>query len=54
MTLGTMTDEHVENCIQYHKGVALMAEVTPSYNHLLEAANFIVFLQTKNKEMRTQ
>jgi hypothetical protein len=52
MTLGTMSDNHVENCIQYHKGVVLMAECTPSMYEHLEAASFIVFLMTKNKEMR--
>jgi hypothetical protein len=52
MTLGTMTDEHVDNCIQYHQGLVMIAEVTPEYRPLLEEANFIVFMQTKNKESR--
>lgn len=52
MTLGTMTDEHVDNCIKYHQGLAMMAEVTPELRPLLEQANFIVFMQTKNKESR--
>lgn len=52
MTLGTMTDEHVDNCIKYHQDLAMMAEVTPEYREFLEQANYIVFMQTKNKESR--
>lgn len=52
LTLGTMTDQHVENCIQYHKGLLMMAEVTPSMSHLIDQAAFIVFLQEKNREYR--
>ena len=52
LTLGTMTDEHVENCIQYHKGLLMMAEVTPGMQHLIDEAAFVVFLQEKNRDSR--
>lgn len=52
LTLGTMTDEHVENCIQYHRGVLLMAEVTPGMEGHIEAATFIVLLQQENRARR--
>jgi hypothetical protein len=54
MTLGTMTDEHVHNCIQYHKGLLMMAEVTPGMSHLIEEASFIVFMQEKNRDRRKE
>ena len=52
MTLGTMSDNHVDNCIQYHEGLLMMAKVTPNMEHLVESASYIVFMQTKNKESR--
>jgi len=52
MTLGTMTDEHVDNCIQYHEGLAMMAEVTPHLKPDLESCRFIVCLMKENKRRR--
>lgn len=52
-TLGEMTDSHVHNCIQYHQGLAMMAEVTPGMENLLTAANYVVFKMQTLKESRT-
>lgn len=52
-TLGQMTDNHVHNCIQYHQGLAMMAEVTPGMENLLVAARYIVFKMQTLKESRT-
>ena len=52
MTLGTMTDKHLDNCIQYHTGFAMMAEVTPMFQHQGADCEFIVFMMKENKQLR--
>ena len=54
MTLGTMTDQHVDNCIQYHEGMVMMAEVTPHLLHQLDDCRFIVYMMKENKRQREE
>ena len=55
MRLGDMTDEHVENCILYHKGARMMweAEVDEGHTALL-AAKYIEYKMRRLKESRKQ
>ena len=50
LTLGVMTDEYVDNCIQYHKGMLEMAEVTLHMSHVIDCCKFIIYIQEMNKK----
>lgn len=49
MTLGTMTDDHVENCIAYHQQIV---EDDVGMRKIIEACEYIVFMMKENRARR--
>jgi hypothetical protein len=54
MTLGTMTDEHLDACIEHHQGLIKDLESGRPFGSLamLEACRFIVFMMLENRKSR--
>jgi hypothetical protein len=56
MTLGTMTDEHLDACIAYHQSIVDRINSGAIWGGaaMLEVAEFIVFMMKENRKSRAQ
>ncbi len=52
MTVGTMTDDHLRNCITHHQEIAAEVADNPLYDSLIMSCQVIVMIMQEEQKRR--